>query len=205
MPDDAPDDVTPEEETAGSDSADDASEETEGADKLGDAGKKALDAMKARWVKERDQRKALEAKVAEANKPKDDDKPDLKAITDQARADARAEVLKERALDRVEAKAGKLFADPEDARALLASKVDEFIDGDQLDVEAIQDALDGLLKSKPHLAAATAKRFQGSADQGARNGSKVSQLTEQDLKTMSPHQIEAARVKGQLNELLGIS
>lgn len=173
------------------------------AGQLGDAGKKALDAMKGKWQKERDARKALEDQIAKANAPKDGDQPDADAIRKQAQAEARAEVLRDRALDKIEAKAAKLFADPEDARALLASQVDDFIDDGQIDADAIGAAITELLKKKPHLAAATARRFQGGADGGARNGSTgPKQLTEQDLNGMTPHQIEAARVAGQLNDLL---
>lgn len=189
----------------------------DGKDALGDAGKKALDAMKAARTaarKERDEAKAELAKAkaelakAQAGKAGDDKKLDVdeKAIRDEARAEARAEALKERALDRIEAKAGKLFADPEDARALLASKVDDFIDDGEIDSEAIAQALADLLKKKPHLGAQGAgKRFETGADGGARKGSNgPAQLTEQDLKRMTPQQIEKARVGGQLNKLLGV-
>lgn len=176
----------------------------DGADQLGDAGKQALDRMKTRLREERTARKALEAQIAAANKPaKDDDAPDPAELRKAAQAEARAEVLNERALDKVEAKAAKLFADPEDARALLAGRVDEFVDDGKVDVEAIEEALGELLKKKPHLAAATAKRFQGGADGGARKGSGVTQLTEQDLKRMKPEQIVKAREEGRLTELLG--
>lgn len=179
--------------------------EPDGADQLGDAGKKALDAMKAKWQKERDERKALAARIAELEAPKDKtDQPDPEKIRQQAKAEAAAEVLKDRALDKVETKAAKLFADPEDARALLASRVDEFVDDGKVDTEAIEDALADLLKKKPHLAAATAKRFQGGADGGARKGSKPDQLTRDDLKKMTPQQIVKAQEEGRLNELMGV-
>jgi hypothetical protein len=177
----------------------------DGAGKLGDAGKQALDRMKARVREERTARKALEAQLAEARKPGTDDAPDPAEIRKAAQAEARAEVLSERALDKVEAKAAKLFADPEDARALLAGRVDEFVDDGKVDVEAIEEALTELLSKKPHLAAATAKRFQGGADGGARKGSGVTQLSEQDLKRMSPQQIDKARLDGRLNDLLGVN
>jgi hypothetical protein len=202
----APDDDTGDD--ADSDSADDDSSDgtdDDGADQLGDAGKQALDRMKAKLLSEKAARKALQAQLDAAGKPADDDTPDPAELRKQARDEARAEVLNERALDKVEAKAAKLFADPEDARALLAGRVDEFIDDGKVDVEAIEDALAELLKKKPHLAAATAKRFQGGADGGARKGSGVTQLTEQDLKTMSPQQIDKARLDGRLNDLLGAS
>jgi hypothetical protein len=176
-----------------------------GADQLGDAGKKALDSMKAKWQKERDANKALKDQIAKHNAgTKDPAEPvDADAIRKTAQAEARAEVLRDRALDKVETAAAKLFADPEDARLQLAAQVDDFIDDGKIDTDAIADAITKLLKKKPHLAAATARRFQGGADGGARNGSTgPKQLTEQDLKSMSPHQIEAARVKGQLTDLM---
>jgi hypothetical protein len=195
------DENLPEETTdAGADRAD--VETTEGEGQLGDAGKKALDAMKAKWQKERDARKALEDQIAKTNSKDEGDKPDADKIREQAKAEARAEVLRDRALDKVETKAAKLFTDPEDARALLASHVDDFIDGGRIDVDAITEALEELLKKKPHLAATAPKRFQGSADSGARNGSKVTQVSEQDLKRMTPEQIVKAREEGRLADLL---
>ncbi|GIE35909.1 hypothetical protein Ait01nite_089540 [Actinoplanes italicus] len=170
------------------------------ADQLGDAGKKALDAMKAKWRAARDELRDLKAK--DAGKKTDDQDPDT--IREQARAEARAETLRDRALDKVETKAAKLFADPEDARALLAGRVDDFVDDGQIDVDAINEALTELLKKKPHLAAATAKRFQGGGDGGARKGSKPDQLTRDDLKKMTPQQIVKAQDEGRLNDLMGI-
>lgn len=187
-------------ETADTDRVDDTDETAN----LGDAGKKALDAMKAKWQKERDARKASDAELAKLKEPKPDDsaKPDEATIREQAKAEARAEVARDRALDRIEAKAAKLFADPEDARALLAGRVEEFLDNGQVDNDAITEALDDLLKKKPHLAA-TAKRFAGGADGGARKGSStVAQLTGQDIKRMTPQQIVEARAAGRLDDYM---
>jgi len=176
----------------------------EGAEALDDPGKKALDAMKAKWRKERDARKALAEELAKLQAQlKSDDQPDPDKIREQARAEALAEVLRERALDKVEAKAAKLFADPEDARALLAPQVDEFIDDGKVDTDAIEEALADLLKRKPHLAAQGGRRFQGSADSGPRNGTGPTQLTRDDLKRMSPYEIVQAKAEGRLKELLG--
>lgn len=187
----------------------DRADDDEGADNLGDAGKKALDAMKGKWQKERDERKARDARIAELEaqlaKPKDEVKaePDAEKIREQARAEARAEVLKDRALDRIEAKAAKLFADPEDARTLLASKVEDFLDNGKVDTDAIEEALADLLKKKPHLAAQSGGRFAGGADGGARKGSgKPQQLTAQQVKALTPEQIVTARKKGQLDDYM---
>lgn len=177
----------------------------EGAEALDDPGKKALDAMKAKWRKERDARKALADELAKlkTQQVKAEDQPDPERIREQAKAEALAEVLRDRALDKVEAKAAKLFADPEDARALLASRVDEFVDDGKVDVEAIEEALADLLSKKPHLAAQGGRRFQGSADSGPRKGTAPEQLTRDDLKRMSPQEIVQAKAEGRLKELLG--
>lgn len=98
---------------------------------------------------------------------------DVEKIRAEARAEAAREALQERVLDKIEAKA-KDFADPADAVAMLMRdrKVDDFLDGDKLDVEAIQDALKDLLEKKPYLGAAAqggkTPRFQGSAEGGAK-------------------------------------
>lgn len=174
---------------------------------LGDAGKKALDAMKQRLKDEKAARRAAEDRVKELSKPPADAPLDADAIRAAAREEIAAETLRERALDKLETRAAKLFADPEDARALLAGRVEDFLDGGKIDTEAITEALNDLLSRKPHLAATAPARFTGSGDGGARNGSasQVTQLTENDLKNMRPEQIEAARVKGQLRDYLGAS
>jgi hypothetical protein len=185
----------------------DPASDTPPADDLGDAGKKAIDAMKAKWKAERDRANGLDARVKELTKPPADAPPDLDALRAEAKAEAFQETLKERALDKLETRAAKLFADPEDARALLAGRVDEFLDDGKVDTAAITEALNDLLARKPHLAATAPPRFAGSGDGGARNGSasQVTQLTENDLKNMRPEQIEKARQKGQLRDYLGAS
>jgi len=185
---------------------DDGDGDPEGADDLGDKGKRALDAMKARLRAERDRRKAVEAEnITLKAKPADGEVPDEQAIRTQARAEARAESLRERALDRLEARAARVLADPEDARAYLGGMVEDFIDGDAIDTEAITEALEDLLKRKPYLAATAAKpKFEGTGDGGARKGSAgPTQLNETDLKSMSPEQIVAAQNAGQLRDYLG--
>ena len=78
---------------------------------------------------------------------------------------------------------------------------------DELDPEKFGEQLEQLiadeLKSNPSLSAAPAKRFQGGADGGAREASGVTQLTEQDLKRMTPQQIVTARSEGRLRDLMG--
>lgn len=205
----APDDENAEEEAdadAESGAAADggqADAEPDGADQLGDAGKRALDAMKQKVRDERGRRKAAEDELAGfKNKPAD--ATDAEALRAEALATARAETLRERAMDRLEAKAARLFTDPEDARALLASRVEDFVDGDRIDADAIGEALTDLLARKPHLAiAATKPKFEGTGDGGARKGlDGVKQLGKADIASMTPDQIVAAQNAGQFADYL---
>lgn len=197
----------------GDDTDDGQSDDDDGDDApLGPKGEKALAAEKQ---KRRDAQrqlrewKALGLSAADIKKLLDErddkgDKPDADRIRQEARAEAQAELLEGRVLDKIEAKAARLFADPDDAAALLMKgrDADEFLDDGKIDVEAIQDALDELLEKKPYLAAQGSRRFQGSADGGTRKESRTKQLTRDDLKRMSPQEIEKARKDGKLDDLL---
>lgn len=180
---------------------------------LGPKGERALAAEKdKRRAAQAELRewKALGLKPADIKKILDDrkgaaDKPDPELIRSEAKAEAQAELMQSRVLDKIEAKAARLFADPDDAAALLMKDhdADDFLDDGKIDVEAIQDALKVLLEKKPYLAAAQGgKKFQGGADGGPRNDSRPRQLTRDDLKTMTPAQIEKAQTDGQLDDLL---
>jgi hypothetical protein len=150
----------------------------------------------------------LKAMLEDAGNGKDgnDDAPDADSIRKQAKAEAAAEMLRERAMDKAVVKAAGKLSDPEDARVWLAANVEDFIDGDKLDQDAIAEAIDDLLKNKPYLAAQGGKRFGGSGDGGARNAKhKPSQLTHEDLKGMTPDQVNKARKEGRLNELMGVT
>lgn len=186
--DDATDDVQ------ATDAADtDADDGQDGAaDQLGDAGKKALDAMKAKWRAERDRAKALEAQLAKAAKPADDgDKPDPEAIRAEAKREAQAAANERILRSEVKAAAAGKLADPADAHRFLDLSQFEVDDDGNVDQEELDDAIDELLKKKPYLAAAQGqqRRFQGSADSGAR---KEKPKTLQD-------QIEAAQKAGDTN------
>jgi hypothetical protein len=139
--------------------------------------------------------KELEAERDAANRT------EVEKAREAGKAEALATVLKDRALDKVEAKAARLFADPEDARALLADKVDDFIDGDKVDGKAIDDALADLLKRKPHLGADT-RRFKGGGDGGAREGAKPDMLSRSDVEKLfrdGKHaEIAKARAEGRI-------
>lgn len=155
-------------------------DDTDDDEPLGPKGKKALDAEKARRRKEAERRRSAETRARELEqqleklKKSGDDKdaPDADAIREEARREAQRETLRDRTLDRIEARAGSKFADPEDARAILAARVEDFIDGSDIDNDAIAEALDELLEKKPHLAVKGRRKFDGGADGGAKKDKK---------------------------------
>jgi len=182
-------------------------QQPEGADQLGDAGKKALDAMKAKWKAAEKRAAAAEAEIAKQGKT-----PDEQAI-EEARRAAMAEATEKankrilRAEVRAQA-AGKL-ADPADALRLL--DLDDFdVDEDgEVDADAISAAIADLIKSKPYLAADAGKRFPANDTNATRKGAEgPKQLTEQDVKRLYAAKdydaIEKARSEGRLNDVLGI-
>ncbi|WBQ03015.1 hypothetical protein [Kribbella sp. CA-293567] len=185
--DDDPDDDPDKDDDPDDDADDPDKDDPDDDDKpLGKAGQKALDAMKA---KERAARRELrdwkalgltpaQVKELQAGKPKtggkkkdddaDGDAPDVEKIRADAKAEAAAEVLRGRVEDKIEAKA-RAFADPEDAVSILLrnNDLEDFLDGDKIDTEAIAEALKDLGKKKPHLLA-QGKKFKGGGDGGAR-------------------------------------
>lgn len=184
-------------------------DDPEGADQLGDPGKKALDSMKDKWKTERDKRRELERMLAERDKPADSDAPDPEAIVRQAEQAAMAKANERIIRAEVKAAAAGKLADPADAFRFL--DLDQFeVDADgNLDADEVSDAIEDLLKSKPYLAAqgGTTKRFQGTADSGARKGTgRPAQLTEADVKRLSKEgkhaEILKARDEGRLEDYL---
>jgi hypothetical protein len=215
------DDVVDETSVDDTDGTDAGSDTQQDDDKpLGPAGEKAYQAEKEKRraaQAELRQWKALgltpdqirELQKAGGKQTDGDTEVDLDKLRADARAEAQAEALRGRVEDKIEAKAHK-FADPEDAVATLLRKhgIDEFIDGSKVDVDAITEALDDLLKSKPYLAAQGGKRFQGGGDGGARKESRPAQLTKADVQRLSKEgksgaaEIEKARKEGRLDDLL---
>lgn len=179
---------------------------TEGESALGDAGKKALDAMKAKW-KDADKLAKDNATALAALQAKLDGKEAEHQAAQSKRETEQAALAK--ANDRirkseVKAAAKGVLADPQDAYKFLDLDSFEVDDDGNVDEAVIAKAITDLIAEKPYLAA-QGKRFQGTADGGARNeGTKPSQLSRSDLSGMSPEQIETARKDGRLNDLLGI-
>jgi hypothetical protein len=179
-------------------------------DSLGDAGKKALDAMKAKWKAAEKSDKEARAELAKriaADAIKD--KPADEQALETARAEARAEAAKAANVRIVKSElrlaAKGVLADPADALAFI--NLDDFDvneDGD-VDADALSEAISDLIARKPHLAAGAPRKFEGGADQGPKGKSaKQAQITRAELDTMSVDQINTARAAGRLNTVLGI-
>src|SRR5690606_3836292 len=102
------------------------------------------------------------------------------------------------------AAAASKLSDPADALKFLDLSGFEVGDDGEVDSSAIAEAIDGLIESKPYLAAqgGNAPVFESPASR--RKGAPEGQLTKADLTGMSPEQIEAARAAGRLNTVLGI-
>ncbi|MFJ4907716.1 hypothetical protein ACIQCR_24625 [Streptomyces sp. NPDC093249] len=169
-----------------------------GADQLGDAGKKALDSMKTRWKDERTKRRQLEQQLTAQSGGEADQ------ARQQAEADALAKANSRILKAEIRAAAKGRLTDPKDALTFLDLGAFEVGEDGEIDPEEIEEAITDLLKTKPYLAAATAKRFQGTGDGGAaRKAPRPKQLTRQDLKTMTPQQIVKAKAEGRLDDVLG--
>jgi hypothetical protein len=174
--------------------------EPEGADKLGDAGKKALEAMKAQRAEakrlaaaEKKRADELARKVAEFE---DRDKSDLDKATAKAeRLEAAAKAATARAVKAEVRAAASEFADPEDAAAFLDLAKYTSDDG-EIDTEAISADLTDLLERKPHLRRATPEPQKKAApkpdpSQGARPTEPPADFRTADRETL---QAELAKV-----------
>ena len=188
-----------------------ATDDLEAETSLGDAGKKALDAMKAKRnaaIREAKDLKAeldrIKAEAESASKPAEEQALDAarREATIEATRKANERILRSEL--RAAAK-GKL-ADPSDAQLYIDLSTFEVGDDGEIDSDALEDAIDELLARKPHLSSAPRTRFDGNADQGVKGKEATpSQLSESDLQSMSPEEVNAARRAGRLNKLLGIN
>ena len=180
-----------------------AAEETE---TLGEPGKKALEQERAaRKAAEKEAKRAKDLQ-AELDRLREDQMSEQEKAVNEARKEGAAEALREAnaRIARSEAKAlatGKT-RDPEVAVQLLGD-LSEFVteDGD-VDTDAMSDALDRLVEEKDYLAVGDRQPVPD-VDQGARGTNGVSQLSRDQLKTMSPEQITQAESEGRLDKLLG--
>ena len=176
--------------------------EQDGADEDPNDGlKKALAAERKLRKAEKQRADLAEQKLSDQGKPADGQ------ALEQVKRDARAEAMSAaneriRALTLRAALAGKVSNVDRALRLIDASVIDVDEDG-SVDSDAVADAIEALLSDIPELAV---KRFQGSADQGAKGRKAApSQLSREDLKKLSPAQIVQAEKDGRLNKLKGIN
>ncbi|GAA1164200.1 Sec-independent protein translocase protein TatA [Kitasatospora gansuensis] len=142
---------------------------------LGDAGKKAMRALR----KEIRELKAQARQGGQQSTKKDgtDDTTDPQALREQAREEARAEVWTERVEAAAIAAAAGRLANPQLAARLLDLSDVPKNDKGRPDRDALAELIDELLDDEPYLAAKSAnstdgRRFQGGADGGARKTPK---------------------------------
>ena len=137
---------------AAADTDADSDSDPDGSEALGDPGKRALDAMKAKLATEKAAKKALQDKLDALSAPKAGDE---KTPEDwQREADVRAmSKANERVLKAdLKLAAKDVLIDPTDA--LLNLDLSQFEPGDdgEFDADDITEALKDLVKRKPHLA-----------------------------------------------------
>lgn len=182
---DAPDGGDPETGPADDGQGDAEEADPEGTEALGDPGKRALDATKAKWKSERDRRRKLEAELAELrnaaakDQGDDGDTPDAEEIRRQAEQAATAKANQRIIRAELRAAAAGKLADPSDVAVFLDPAEFEVNENGEVDAEEIAEAISDLLTRKPHLAAGPTRRFQGGADGGAGRSSQPKTLDQQ--------------------------
>jgi hypothetical protein len=176
---------------------------TPGEDALGDAGKKALDAMKAQLKAAKAEKAAAAAELQVLKDAADlaQKGPDEQAI-EKARQEARAEATeaanKRLIAAEVKAAAAGKLANPELAQKLIDVAGITVDANGNVDAEAVADAVTELLTQYPSLAAqGGARQF----DSGRGKHAPAGQLTQKDLLTMSPEAIDKADREGRLDSL----
>ena len=191
----------------GSDAAVEAANAPEGSEALGDAGKKALSAMKEREKAARARARELEREVAELraaieSKDKTPDEQELDAVRREAEAAAIARANERILRSEIKAAAAGKLADPEDALRYLDLEEFEVDESGNVDATEIVDAINELLERKPYL---SAQGGRVTLDSGRGKNPAAGQLTREDLRHMTPEEIVSAKSAGRLNNVLGRS
>ena len=191
----------------GSDAAVEAANTPEGSEALGDAGKKALSAMKEREKAARARARELEREVAELraaieSKDKTPDEQELDAVRREAEAAAIARANERILRSEIKAAAAGKLADPEDAFRYLDLAEFEVDESGNVDTSEISDAIHELLERKPYL---SAQGGRVTLDTGRGKSPAAGQLTREDLRHMTPEEIVSAKSAGRLNNVLGRS
>jgi hypothetical protein len=151
--------------------------------------------------------KELEAEAANRDKPVEEQA--LEAARSEARAEATTKANERLLRSELKAAATGKMADPTDAALYLDLTSFDVNDDGDVDSDALADAIAELLTRKPHLGMPDARKFGGSADQGAKKSeSGPSQWTEADLQKADREgrsdDIAKAKAGGNLNTILGI-
>lgn len=195
----APDAAT----TEPNDSTETGKETSEGADGLGDAGKKALDAIRADLKAEKARARQFETELqklrdADALKDKSETEREIALAKQEATREANAKANERILKSDIRAEAKGKLADPNDALVYL--KLSEFTADDEgnYDPEDIASAISDLLAKKPYLAS---KNPVVKFDNGKTGNAPLGQLTKGDLAGMKPEDIVAARKAGRLKSL----
>lgn len=191
----------------GSDAPAEAANTPEGSEALGDAGKKALSAMKEREKAARARARELEREVAELRaaieaKDKTPDEQELDAVRREAEAAAIARANERILRSEIKAAAAGKLADPEDALRYLDLEEFEVDESGNVDATEIVDAINELLERKPYL---SAQGGRVTLDTGRGKNPAAGQLTREDLRHMTPEEIVSAKSAGRLNNVLGRS
>ena len=161
--------------------------------------KKALAAERKAHKEASKRLRELEQERELANKAPDEQALELARREAAAEATERANARLVRA--EIRAAAATRVKNPALAVKLIDSSAIEVDDDGEVDADALASAIDTLLADYPELA--TAAPGFGSADQGAKGRAAApTQLTESDLLTMSPEQINKARREGRLTKLM---
>lgn len=132
------------------DDDDDEDEDPPGSEALGDPGKRALDAQKAKLKAEKVKRLAAEQRIAELTAPKAGDELTPEQLREQIRGEVSAEFKLPLLKSSIRAAAGQ-FHDPSDAVLNLDLTQFEADANNEFDAEEISDALTELLAKKPWL------------------------------------------------------
>jgi hypothetical protein len=215
MPDDNTNDGSTNDQNAGADqtgdqnTGDQSNSGNDYPEGLGDAGKRAIDRMK----QERDEARRLlrEAQASQNTQTQNTDTSDRNGRKDDDNKGKSAEDVENEIIARLTAQAlrssvrevaGAKLNDPNDALVLgnwsdmTPNEYGEF------DRSAITSKIDDLIKSKPYLAKSD-KKFEGSAEGGNRGDNTIQgQVSRDQLKSMTPAEINKARADGRLRDVL---
>lgn len=140
--------VTPPEPEAEAEADEPDTDDEDGADELGDAGKQALDRMKARLREERAKRREAEQKLAQQGDA-DEAARERRLVEEAAVKKANGRIVRAE----IRAAAASKLADPSDALNFIDPDQFEVDDDGNVDQDEIAEAVTALLARKPYLAA----------------------------------------------------